>query len=80
VAKGERAYTLQEFREDYFCEVKDNFDDHDSEQLNVIFALAYDVCYCTAIRQDLNTLLKHCENKGLQVDIKYLEVIRNSNL
>ena len=41
--------------------------------LNVIFSLAYDVCYCTAIRQDLKTLLKHCEDKGLQVDIKYLE-------
>jgi len=80
VAKGETAYTLQEFREDYRSEVKDNFDDYDSEQLDAIFPLAYDVCYCTAVRQDLNTLLKHCEDKGLEVDIKYLELIRDSNL
>jgi len=80
VAKGKIAYTLQEFREDYRCEIKDNFDDYDSEQLDAIFSLAYDICYCTAVRQDLNTLLKHCEDKGLEVDIKYLELIRDSNL
>jgi len=80
VAKGEIDYTLQEFRKDYFSEVKDNFDDYDPEQLDAIFSLAYDVCYCTSIRQDLNILLKHCGDKGLQVDIKYLELIRDSNL
>jgi len=80
VAKGDVAYTLQEFREDYLSEVKDNFDDYDPDQLDAIFSLAYDVCYCTAVRQDLNVLLKHCLDKGIQVDIKYLELIRDSNL
>lgn len=80
VAKGKIAYSLQEFREDYLSEVKDNFDDYDPEQLDLIFSLAYDVCYCTAVRQDLNVLLKHCADKGIQVDIKYLELIRDSNL
>jgi len=76
VAKGERGYTLQEFRSDYRREIEDNFD---ADQVDAMYSLAYDICYCCAVRQDLKTLLKHCLEKGIQVDLKYLELIRDSN-
>ncbi len=77
VAKGEMVYTLQEFRADYRREIEENFD---ADQVEAIYSLAYDICYCCAVRQDLKTLLKHCLDKGIQVDLKYLELIRDSNL
>ena len=80
VVKGEIDYTLQEFRQDYHSEIEDNFDDFDPDQLSVIYSLAYDVCYASAIRQDLKTILAHWTSKGVQVDLAYLELIRDSNL
>jgi len=77
VAKGEMAYTLQEFRVDYRREIEENFD---ADQAEALYSLAYDICYCCAVRQDLKELLKHCIDKGIQVDLKYLELIRDSNL
>lgn len=80
VARGETEYSLEVFRDDYRREVEENFDDFDPEQLDVIYSLAYDVCYCCAVRKDLKTLVRHYTGKGVKVDLQYLELIRDSNL
>ena len=80
VAQGEVDYSLEEFIDDFYLEVKDNFPEYGTEELNTISRLAYDVCYCTATRRNLDELLEHCKEKGLKVDMKYLELIRDSNL
>lgn len=80
VIRGEVDYSLEEFRKDLYAEVKENFPEYGAEQLDSMFRLAYDVCYCIATRRDLGDLLKYCRKKGIQADKKYLELIRNSNL
>ena len=80
VVKGEVDYSLEEFREDFYAEVKDNFPEYETKALDSIYRLAYDVCYCVATQRDLGELLKHCRGKGIKADIKYLELIRDSNL
>ncbi len=80
VVKGEVDYTLEEFRKDLYEEVKINFPEYTAGELTTIYRLAYDVCYCIATNRDLSTLLQYCRDKGLGVDLKYLELIRDSNL
>ena len=80
VAQGEVDYSLEEFIDDFYAEVKDNFPEYGAEELKTISRIAYDVCYCTATRRNLDELLEHCKEKGLKVDMKYLELIRDSNL
>ncbi|MCX5896489.1 MAG: hypothetical protein NTZ51_11770 [Proteobacteria bacterium] len=80
VVKGEVDYSLEEFRKDFYAEVKNNFPEYDTKALDSIYRLAYDVCYCVATQRDLGELLKHCREKGIKADIKYLELIRDSNL
>ena len=80
VVKGEVAYSLEEFREDLYGEVKENFSDYDKTELDGIYQLAYDVCYCTASQRKLGELLAHCQQKGVQADLKYLMLIRDCNL
>ena len=80
VVKGEVDYSLEEFRNDFYKEVKDNFEEYSKEELDSMYAIAYDVCYCTAVRQDLGKLLEHLKKKGLKADLKYLGLIRDSNL
>jgi len=64
----------------FFEEVKDNFPEYSAKELDSLYRLAYDVCYCTAAQRDLGELLEHCREKGLKADMKYLELIRDSNL
>jgi hypothetical protein len=80
VVKGEVNYSLEEFREDFYLEVKDNFPEYDKKALDSIYRLAYDVCYCVATKRELEELLKHFKKKGIKADLKYLELIRDSNL
>ena len=80
VVKGEVNYSLEEFREDFYLEVKDNFPEYDKKALDSIYRLAYDVCYCVATKRDLDELLKHFKKKGIKADLKYLSLIRDSNL
>jgi hypothetical protein len=80
VVKGEVDYSLEEFRKDFYAEVKENFPEYSKEALDSMYRLAYDVCYCIAAQHDLGELLKHCREKGIKTDMKYLELIRNSNL
>jgi hypothetical protein len=80
VVKGEVDYSLEEFRKDFFEEVKDNFPEYGTEELDSLYRLAYDVCYCTVAQRDLGELLEHCREKGLKADMRYLELIRDSNL
>lgn len=80
VVKGEVDYSLEEFREDFYLEVQENFPEYDKKALDSIYRLAYDVCYCVATQRDLGELLKHCKKKGIKADLKYLELIRDSNL
>ena len=80
VVKGEVAYSLEEFRKDLYAEVKENFSDYEKTELDGIYQLAYDVCYCTATQRKLGELLAHCQQKGVQADLKYLMLIRDSNL
>lgn len=79
VANGEVDYTAAQFREDLRREIIDNFPEYDEGQLDAMLNIAFDVCYCTAMRHDLKNLLAHCTSKGMQVDEKYLELIRDSN-
>ena len=80
VVKGEVAYSLEEFRKDLYAEVKENFSDYEKKELDGIYQLAYDVCYCTATQRKLGELLAHCQQKGVQADLKYLMLIRDCNL
>ena len=80
VVKGEVDYSIEEFRKDLFEEVKSNFPEYTKSELDTMYSLAYDVCYCIATSQDLNDLLEHCLEKGLKVKKNYLELIRDSNL
>ncbi len=80
VVKGEVNYSLEDFRQDFYAEVKDNFPEYGPQDLNTMYRLAYDICYCTAARRDLADLLEHCRGKGIKADLKYLELIRDSNL
>jgi hypothetical protein len=80
VVKGEVAYSLEEFREDLYAEVRENFSDFDNQELDGIYQLAYDVCYCTATQRTLGELLAHCKQVGIKADLKYLMLIRDSNL
>jgi len=80
VARGEVEYSLKAFRADYRREIRDNFEDFDADQLEAMYSLAYDVCYCCAVRKDLKSLVAHCKEKGIKVDLEYLQLIRNSNL
>ena len=80
VVKGEVDYSIEEFRKDLFEEVKSNFPEYTKSEMDTMYGLAYDVCYCIATSQDLNDLLKHLQDKGLKVDKNYLELIRDSNL
>jgi len=80
VAQGEVDYSLDEFIDDLYREVRDNFPEYGTHELNTMSRLAYDVCYCTATRRSLDALLQHCREKGLTVDRQYLELIRDSNL
>lgn len=80
VVKGEVDYSLEEFRKDYSEEVKENFPEYSEEALEAMYRLAYDVCYCTASQRSLGELLKHFKKKGIKADMKYLELIRDSNL
>jgi hypothetical protein len=80
VVKGEVAYSLEEFRKDLYAEVRENFSDYDTKELDGIYQLAYDVCYCTATQRKLGELLAHCKKMGVQADLKYLMLIRDSNL
>lgn len=80
VAKGEVRYGLEEFRRDFRNEVNENFSDYSKQDLEIMFHVAYDVCYCCAVRQELAQLLEHCRNRGLKVEMKFLELIRDANL
>ncbi len=79
VANGGVDYGLEEFRRDLYQEVRDNFSDYSKDKLEGMFRLAYDVCYCEATRGDLAGMISHYQEKGLPVDLKYLELIRDSN-
>lgn len=80
VVSGEVSYTLEEFRADFFREVQENFPDYSGDDLQAMFQLAYDVCYCTASQRKLGELLDYCRRKGIKADLKYLKLIRDSNL
>ena len=79
VVEGEVDYTLEEFRKDYFEEIKINFSEFDDEETDRMFRMAYDVCYCTATNRELSELVKHLRKKGISSDKEYLELIRDSN-
>ena len=79
VANGGVEYSLEEFRRDLYQEVRDNFPDYRKDKLEGMFRLAYDVCYCEATRGTLSGMISHYQEKGLPVDLKYLELIRDSN-
>ncbi len=80
VASGKVEYTVDEFRKDFYEEVKINFPEYSDTELDSMFRLAYFVCYSSAVQQDLVKLLKHLNEKDVQADKKYLELIRDSNI
>jgi hypothetical protein len=79
VANGGVEYSLEEFRRDLYQEVRDNFPDYRKDKLDGMFRLAYDVCYCEATQGTLAGMISHYREKGLPVDLNYLELIRDSN-
>ena len=80
VASGEVGYSLEEFRKDYYAEIKANFPEFDGPETDRMFSVAYDVCYCAATNRDLGDLVEHLRTKGISSDVAYLELIRASNL
>ncbi len=80
VAAGEVSYSLEEFRKDYYDEIKSNFPEFDGPETDRMFRVAYDVCYCAATNRELNELVEHLRKKGISSDAAYLELIRASNL
>ncbi len=79
VVAGEVGYTLEEFRKDYYEEIKANFPEFDDKEVDRMFRIAYDVCYCTATNRQLGDLVAHLRKKGISSDVQYLELIRDSN-
>jgi hypothetical protein len=79
VAAGEVSYTLEEFRQDYYREIRENFPEFDEHETDRMFRVAYDVCYCTATNRELSELVQHLRKKGISSDVTYLELIRDSN-
>ena len=79
VVKGEVGYTLEEFRKDYYEEIKANFPEFDDQEADRMFRIAYDVCYCVATNRQLSELVEHLRTKEISSDEKYLELIRDSN-
>jgi hypothetical protein len=80
VLSGRVPYSIEEFRDDLKREVVDNFQGMPRQEIEIVYAIAYDVCYCTALRQNLDDLLAHCRQQGLTIDARYLDLIRESNL
>jgi hypothetical protein len=80
VVKGEVDYTIEEFRRDLYEEVRSNFPEYSKSEMDTMFSIAYDVCYCIATSKELDDLLKHLQDKGIKADKNYLELIRDSNL
>jgi len=80
VASGEVSYSLEEFRKDYYEEIKANFPEFDGRDTDRMFRVAYDVCYCAATNRELCELVDHLRTKGISSDVEYLELIRSSNL
>lgn len=79
VVAGEVGYTLEDFRKDYFEEIKANFPEFDDREADRMFRIAYDVCYCVATNRELSELVKHLRKKKVSSDVAYLELIRDSN-
>lgn len=79
VVAGEIGYTLEDFRKDYFEEIKANFPEFDEQETDRMFRIAYDVCYCVATKRQLSELVAHLRKKGISSDVQYLELIRDSN-
>ena len=79
VASGEAVYSLEEFRKDYYGEIKANFPEFDERETDRMFRVAYDVCYCEATSRQLCELVEHLRTKGIPSDVEYLELIRDSN-
>ena len=79
VVSGEVDYTLEEFRKDYYQEIKANFPEFNEQETDRMFKVAYDVCYCTATKRQLSELVSHLRTKGITSDVQYLELIRDSN-
>jgi hypothetical protein len=80
VASGEVGYSLEEFRKDYYEEIKANFPEFDARETDRMFRVAYDVCYCAATNRELGELVEYLRKKGISSDVEYLELIRSSNL
>jgi len=80
VAAGEVSYSLDEFRKDYYQEIRDNFAEFDEPELDRMFMISYDVCYCAATNRQLSELAEHLRRKGVSCDAEYLELIRASNI
>ncbi len=79
VVAGEVVYTLEDFRKDYFEEIKANFSEFDEQEIDRMFRIAYDACYCVATNRQLSELVEHLRKKGISSDVQYLELIRDSN-
>ncbi len=80
VASGEVVYSLEEFRKDYYEEIKANFPEFGAPDMDRMFRVAYDVCYCAATDREPGELVEHLRTKGISSDVEYLELIRSSNL
>jgi len=65
VASGEVSYSLEEFRKDYYGEIKANFPEFDEQETDRMFRVAYDVCYCAATNRELSDLVEHLRRKEI---------------
>lgn len=80
VVKGEVGYGLDEFRHDLMQEVVMNVPGLGEEQLNAVFALAYDLCYWLATGKDYDEFEEQFQDINMLMFLRALREHGGANV
>lgn len=80
VVKGEVGYGLDEFRHDLMQEVSMNVPGLGEEQLNAVFALAYDLCYWLATGKDYDEFEEQFQDLNMLMFLRALREHGGANV
>lgn len=80
VVKGEVGYGLDEFRHDLMQEVSMNVPGLGEEQLNAVFALAYDLCYWLATGKDYDEFEEQFQDINMLMFLRALREHGGANV
>jgi len=80
VVKGEVDYDLDEFRHDLMQEVSLNVPGISDEQLNPVFALAYDLCYWLATGKDYDEFEEQFQDVNMLMFLRALREHGGANV